>query len=598
MSLILRTMFSMSRSFLQRLRRRAPDDAADDSPAGDVAERDGILELDEAMLDGDMPDEVEGEDDAEATPLSSGPSRFARLLRRGRGKKDSADSSPEDDTPLEPDSPPEEEASSAKPKRKKGRRKKGARGSTGVVIGEERVTVCRSEKKKGATDPADGYPFAEGGLTELLRELVADGIIKGRVICSLDARQILSTTKPLDPQDEAVPASEIIMRDVGKSMDGGVVADREAVRLPRGNFGVFSVCPGELASDIWRGLSELKPEHLRLVSSDVAFLAAARAIKSSPRRWRHELRLFLSEGLGLALLISHGHIIANRVFVDSPESPERMFAVEVVLNGLRAWVRESFGLDRVDGMVVHTDGTPLLVEDLGTSLGIPVIAADPLRLDRHGLAQALRGFTSKRARTEVDLFRELHPPAGLKDNFPTRACALLGVVLVSSSWLLWDEATKLEGELEAIDGQLTALSKRLDTDLSAMKKIHTTSEIEWATVESFLTERVFWSEVFDALPDILPEGVVLSDVNGRDRLVLKKGAASTSQAPRQMTLTATVEVSDENVSPPEIGVVTDRLRAAPVFMRNFPRITGANVKMMPGAAGTFARLSFVCLPGR
>ena len=51
-----------------------------------------------------------------------------------------------------------------------------------------------------------------------------------------------------------------------------------------------------------------------------------------------------------------------------------------------------------------------------------------------------------------------------------------------------------------------------------------------------------------------------------------------------------------SASPPEVGLITDALRASPEFQREFARITGANVRLMPGMSGAMARLVFVCLP--
>jgi hypothetical protein len=42
--------------------------------------------------------------------------------------------------------------------------------------------------------------------------------------------------------------------------------------------------------------------------------------------------------------------------------------------------------------------------------------------------------------------------------------------------------------------------------------------------------------------------------------------------------------------------MTSALTRSPYFQREFPRITGANVRLMPAVKGLFARVMFTVLP--
>lgn len=591
--------FGRLRALKRRFRRAGEEDAADADALEAVADvvtddaRD-VDDVDAGDTDAHVEDGVPGARARWSRLSRSAREHLGALTARLRRRRADGDDEPVDDVELA-DAGDDDDGSddAGRPKRARGVAK--LRGTVGLLVRKDRLLVTRGSGKKATVDE---YPFEPGHLGDIVAQLRDDGMLGGQVVCSIEGRRLYTVTRADDPEHEGLGPSEILARDIGR-LAGGIVADSEEVKLPAGVHHTYAACPGEVARELWRGLAGLRPRDLRLVPTDHAVHRAAVDAQRSPRRWRKELRVIVDGARGLALVAWHGQVVASRAFVVPADAPPetRARAIEIAVHGLVTWSREEFGIEELDGGVLHAEDEGPVAEAVDGLVHGELLTASPIGLDSESLALALPAMARKRLPDDLDVFRDLHAPSGFKENFPVRAAALMLTTLAFCSWLVWDEVTRLENELSAINGQLGALVKRLDIKRSDVPKLHEVRTIEWNTVTAFVGERVFWSDLLDELPSVLPEGVVLNDLDGRDRVMLKKSTAGGAQAPRRLLITGKVDVDDESVAPPEVGLITDALRSSEEFRTTFPRITGANVKMMPGPNGLYARMTFTCLPG-
>jgi Tfp pilus assembly protein PilN len=269
--------------------------------------------------------------------------------------------------------------------------------------------------------------------------------------------------------------------------------------------------------------------------------------------------------------------------------------VEIAVLSLLTYVDEELGIGQVDGVTLHDPDDEPLVAHCADTLELPVKSAPAVAMDEHAASTALAQAGLLPTPGAVDLFADLRPSAGLKENFPVRAAALLVAVLAAGGWMLNEEAVSLERETAHVEKQVAALAKRVRITPADVKVKHVAVEAEWEAATAFLTKRVFWTDFLRAIPEVLPATVVLTDLNGRDKVQFRKKTVG-SAASRQLVITGQVTLDGVSSSPPEVSMITDALRESPEFQRDFARVTGANVRLMPGMSGAMARLVFVCLP--
>ena len=83
----------------------------------------------------------------------------------------------------------------------------------------------------------------------------------------------------------------------------------------------------------------------------------------------------------------------------------------------------------------------------------------------------------------------------------------------------------------------------------------------------------------------------------KDYVVYPSKKPSTSKtAKRLVSLAGEVPLGAASSSPPEVAEMTRLLEQSSYFHANFPKVTGANVRLLPAVKGLFARVTMTLLP--
>ena len=466
--------------------------------------------------------------------------------------------------------------------------------STGVLISDGHLVVTTVSKspfgfRQIATCEVE---FEPGEVAAALTELNTAGLLKGKVVCGLDGRRVYSITRRQLAEDHGQTPAEVLSERLGH-LDGGLVAGMTPIKLPSGPHAVMVACSRGLARQVLAGLGKLRKSATKLVPLVPTMYRMAVRAKSSPRKWRTEVRVLFGEQEGLAILAHADVTLASRLFEVAGDNLES--SLDIAIQSLLTYVREDLGLDKVDGITLHREDTDGLAGRCGETFAVPTVSAPPVAMDEHAASTALAQSGLLPTPGAVDLFGDLRPAAGLKENFPKRAAALLLGTLAAAGWMLHEEASRLERDTARTEQQVAALAKRVKITSKDVKVKHVAVEAEWNAATAFVVERVFWGEFLAELPDILPGSVTLTDFNGKDKVQFKKKTTG-SAATRQLIITGQVPLDGITTSPPEVSMITDAIRDSAPFQREFARVTGANVRLMPGMSGAMARLVFVCLP--
>lgn len=476
--------------------------------------------------------------------------------------------------------------------------------ATGVFLAGDRLVATQVTKTplgvKGAETVEE--PIEQGDVAAAMQRLRETGRLKGELVCGIDARREFSITRKLAPDELQRPPAELVAERLGVS-DDSLAATKEMVKLPGGAYATLTACPRPLAVQLLAGLGEGRNAHARLVSVTHALYERALRLKPRPRRIRTEIRVLPGESACLAMLSCNGSLVATRMFGMSDDDDSS--AIQLAVTSLAIHAREELGVTAIDNLVLHVGETgESLARDCAAACGLTAQAAPRLTSDPESASLALAHAGTVPRPGAMDLFAELRPPPGLRQIFPIKAAAVLLAVLAGAGWTLHHEAANLRDESAKLEQLTQKYAKKAKVKAKDLPKIHDALATEYGIASAFITSRVFWSDVLREVPAVMPASGSIVDLDGRDTVKFpatskKKKSQTVSTAvavARQFMLSIEVPLDSADSSPPEVAELTAALGASPYFQKQFPRITGSNVRLLPAIKGLAARIMVMCFP--
>ena len=472
--------------------------------------------------------------------------------------------------------------------------------ATGVYLADDRLVVTQVTRTplgvKG-TETVD-EPVENGDVGAALARLRQQGRLKGAIVCALDARRDFSITSKLDPDDARRRPAELLAGRLGMA-DDALVATRETVRLPGGVYALLSACPRPVASQFLAGLGGGRAANARLASATLALHERALALKPRPRRVKSEIRVLPGESAWMALLSCHGALVAARLFGMPDEGNSS--AVWLAVMSLVTHAHEELGLPAIDGVVLHTGETgAALAKDCEAGYRLPTQVAPRLSTDPESASFALACLGTLPRPGATDLFADLRPPPGLRQSFPMKAAGLLLFAIAAAGGLLLHETGQVEAENAKLGKLTQKYAQKAKVNPKELVKVHQALSAEHGIASAFITSRVFWSDVLREVPSVVPPTGAIIDLDGRDivkfPVAKKKSDAAAPGVSRQLLLSIEVPLDEADTSPPEVAQLTAALGTSPYFSKEFPRITGSNVRLLPAIKGLAARIMVMCFP--
>ena len=475
--------------------------------------------------------------------------------------------------------------------------------ATGVLLADDRLITTQVTKTPlgvKAFETAEER-IENGDVTAALQRLRATGRLKGMVVCAIDARRDFSITRKLTPDDSARRPSELLAGRLGCAEDA-LAAGRETVKLSSGMYSLLVAAPRPLALQILTGLGAGRNADARLVSVTQALHARSLHVQPRARRSKAEIRVLPGESACLALLSCGGSLVATRMF--SMASDDDASAVRLAVLSLSTYAHEELHLAAIDGVVLHMGETSqALAKACEAGCGLPTQLAPRLSADPESASLALAHLGTQLRPGDLDLFAELRPPPGLRQTFPVKAAAVLLALIGGAGFALDHEASTVEGENAKLAKLTEQYAKKAKVKAKDLPKLHETLETEFTIASTFITSRVFWSDVLREVPEIVPSTGMVVDFDGRDIVKFpvtgkkkKKKGDSTVGVSRQFMLAIEVPLDAADTSPPEVAELTGALETSPYFHEQFPRITGSNVRLLPAVKGLAARITIMCFP--
>jgi len=475
--------------------------------------------------------------------------------------------------------------------------------ATGVFLTDDRLVVTQVNRTPLGVRSEDAIeePVEGGDVTAAMARLGQQGRLKGTVVCGIDIRRDYSITRRLAPDETDRKPAELLASRLGCAEDA-MVAAKETLKLPGGPLALLTACPRPVASQLLAGLGGGRAPRSRLTSATVALHELALHVKPRSRRAKSEIRVLPGEDAWMALLSCNGSLVAARMF-GMPEEGDSS-AIWLAVMSLVTHAHEELGLPAIDAVLLHAgENAESLARDCAAGYHIPTHVAPRVSTDPESVSFALAFAGTQPQSVAADLFADLRPPPGLRQAFPVKAAAVVLAVIAGAGWMLLHEAGKLEDENDKLAQLTQKYAQKAKVNPKELVKVHEALSGEFGIASSFITSRVFWSDVLRELPTVVPSTGTIVDLDGRDAVKFpstskkkKKSEVATTSVSRQFMLSIEVPLDKADTSPPEVAELTGALATSPYFLRQFPRITGSNVRLLPAIKGLAARITVMCFP--
>jgi len=466
--------------------------------------------------------------------------------------------------------------------------------ATGVYVGEAKITVAVVAGAPWGPRDVETFELRSGrsGALDTLQELAADARLAGLIGMGFDPRREFSLALRTKSGDEIASPSDLVTARLGK-LDGGVVAAQTTLRGPRSRWVTVTALPKKIATQAFDTLASSGREAV-LLPVALALHRVARRAHRAPRRWRNTIRIIPGSGRGLAILEVGSHAVAWRLFPASNDDPIGTIAGAALMLATQA--SQELGIDQIDGVLFHCGAQHAKVaQQCEHAVGRPVLAVEAMRLDDPTIAKALAIGALAHHRGGVDLFHELLPEPGFKQNFPGAAVAMIGAVTLSAAGVLHveamrcsDTAARLEQKARGDSSGRSPKRRELEATRDRLK-----SEAERA--HAFIVERTQWAPLLQEVPGLLPPTLTLTEFDGRSQLK-GFGEDRPGTGGKRAIIQGEVPFTGDSSSPPEVGVLTSRIVASPAFKKTFPDVTGAKVRLKPGSGQDLAKILVLCMP--
>jgi hypothetical protein len=472
--------------------------------------------------------------------------------------------------------------------------------STGLYLSDDRVVVT----VVGATPTGvkqlsqEVRPLDEGGLTTCLAALQEERALSGQIVCGVASRRFFLITRAAPPVDEEGELTDALAGGL-RRIEGGLVSGVTPVRLPGGPMLTLFAASRRLALDALEGLRGIKEKRLQLTGSPLALYQQAREKPKPSRKDPEEVRIFLGDGDGMAVLAQHGVPVALHMF-DCP-ADRLQASVEMASMMMAARARDSLGMGQVDIAYLHVgEEHAEFAAACEAGAGLPMKAAPLIRFDALASSHALAMMgMKKQPRWFANLFERVFEPAGFVKNFPLVAVICLSGMLGTLSIFMNSAVDTLRVEADGLRARAKANYQSVGVTKEQLKGKHEAAKEEFRLASYFIADRAYWSDILYELPALIPETMTVEDFDAKDtvRFPRKKAVdASVVGKLRQMSVAASAPVEHGANSPPELKVLTRNIQECEAIQSLLPRIINSNVRLMPGVTQPMARVLITSAP--
>jgi len=453
------------------------------------------------------------------------------------------------------------------------------RRSAGVVFTETGLVATIAARTPFGLREVDTIELDGLGRADALRSVQERVGKRGHVVVGLDAREVVFRTRRAAADDETEDDELPDHLRAAARAPGGFVLSGVTHRVRGQRFRSVVGCLRTVVERTMEDLGSAPDRRVRLEPEPWAIFRLAGRATPAPRRWGTHVRLVADGDRALAVLACRGVAVAWRMF-----HPCAVPARSVVL-GLADHARAALGLPGLDGVLAHG------LEADTEGLAIETRAAPPVSIDATSVSLGLALGGLRADADAPDLLHEVRPPLPVREIFPWGTAALLALVAAGSGWMLQDEADLLESRAWGARLKATASLEATGTDLADIESRHEEIVAEIEIAHAFIADRVAWAPLLRDLAERVPDGVVLSALNGRDTLSLPEEDGPAGLKAREISLAAAMVTASDEPVPPRVRGLAEALAESELLQEAFPFVKSSNLQRDADTAGDVLRLS-------
>ncbi len=443
-------------------------------------------------------------------------------------------------------------------------------------------------------------PIEEGGPGKTLGAWLQAHVTPRRrrrlsVCIGLAAEQTLFTTRTFaDVSHEAVTAASLLSASGSASLDpASATADFAKAKLHRTTIYRLAACRRELADEFNQALQSAGVPNARLEPAPGCVLEAADRTAKVPRTWKAYVRVLLSEGGGLAILVLGGKAMLWRRFAMTTGQEARSIASAA--RHVQIHAMTNLGTRDAANIFLQGKAEPALVEALRLESGAEVMAAPGVDLDDAAYSLAMALAARRKEPDRIDLFRSIRPPPSLARMFPRQLAVGMAVAAAAVGAILWNAVSELESECQRLRDQNASYKWAASLETEAIKAERKKLSDEVISVQNFLGTRVIWSNYLRDLPTRLPSNACFQSFLGAYEL--KTSTKATGRpANRSLAITGMARFADRGSAPREIDAFLDSLRSADLLRKTFPHVNLAEIKWRKDPGADIALFTILATP--
>ncbi|NQU49216.1 MAG: hypothetical protein HQ519_11260 [Planctomycetes bacterium] len=480
----------------------------------------------------------------------------------------------------------------------------------GVLISQRSITVF-SEGLDAALNgaaKAKEYPVEEGKIAAALRVLLDRGEIGRDVAIGLDPTlDFLSTARSDDPAQ--IQAQSQLSERLSSRLPGGVVSRENKAGKGKVKLKSQVLFPRRIGVGVLEGLVRLGRSRVAMVSTTHALYEFCKKKKASPRKWKTEIRLIIGEPESIALLVFNGVVVVRQTLPTAGDG--KVAALKSIVQRLVVAARKELQLGDVYGVVLHTSEVDMpILQQSCEGLGAPCLQGAPIPISRGVLAAIVCHSKRKGRGAPLDLNTELQLE-GERPAFPLKpALVPISVLLGIGGWM-WFEGSVLWNEISQMDSQIEALQIEREITRDDILDVRDAMGIEVGLVEAFIGQRVYWGEVGQSIPALIPAGMKLYRLEGKYEFFFvpkvtgategkdEEGGSEKSSGPppnsRTLGLVCKVPMVGKKI-PPQNRQLTAALRASEVISKPFPSIDEPKITSTRNGESSEVEVTVNCRP--
>jgi len=479
----------------------------------------------------------------------------------------------------------------------------------GVLVGQRSIVLYSGKLQDALSGVATGteYPIEDGKLAPALKQLLDRGEIGKNVAIGLDPTLDFLSTARADDGNQIQAQGQLGDRLAGR-LPGGVASRENKAGSVKIKLKSLLFFPRRIGMSVLEGLRELGRARAHLLSTTHVLYAAALKSRRTPRKWKVEIRVLVSEPESVALLVYRGVPVARQAVPTTGEGVAS--AIASVLQRLVTVASSELNLGELSGIIVHSrDDWMPLVQQGAQTLNAPVIQAPAIPCTRPAMAAMLCHAARRGRKSPLELGSVLDLE-GERPSFPIKQFVPAAAALLGGAYYLWSAGSTVLAEAKEMEAKIEAIKLEREIQMEDIVDLRDAMGIEVGAAEAFLMKRVYWGEILGEISDIVPEAGWIEAIDGFYPFVYtpvlvgddEEGDESENQdkqpAPRingqshNLTIAASFPMEGKQL-PVENELFIDAVQYNSVFKSYFPVIEGAVVtkQTMNDAASANVKIS-------